>query len=92
MQSLHEAQFYERLPGNEVRCALCPHDCRIRDGGRGACVVRINGGGVLYTLVYDKVVSRQIRRSLPRRLEFAQTVQTYSFASLGWAKVFSCTR
>jgi pyruvate formate lyase activating enzyme len=51
MQSLHEAQFYERLPGNEVRCTLCPHDCRIRDGGRGA--VRFNNGGVLYTLVYD---------------------------------------
>jgi len=29
MESLHEAQFYERLPGNEVLCTLCPHDCRI---------------------------------------------------------------
>jgi pyruvate formate lyase activating enzyme len=46
MDPLHEAQFHERLPESEVRCTLCPHDCRIRDGGRGACAVRFNGVGL----------------------------------------------
>lgn len=61
METLHEARFYERRPGNEVLCLLCPHDCHIRDGGRGVCGVRYNRGGTLYTLVYDKVVSRGIK-------------------------------
>ena len=84
MQSLHEAQFYERLPGNEVRCTLCPHDCRIRDGGRGACAVRFNDGGVLYTLVYDKVVSREIDPIEKKPLfHFLPGSRAYSIATVG---------
>jgi pyruvate formate lyase activating enzyme len=59
-QSLHEARFYDRLAGDEVACTLCPHDCRIREGGRGACGVRFNDRGTLYTLVYDRVASLAI--------------------------------
>jgi len=60
MSDLHEARFYEKLPDGRVLCTLCPHDCRIPDGGRGACAVRYAKGGKLYTLVYDKVVTREI--------------------------------
>lgn len=60
MSALHEARFYEKLPDRKVLCTLCPHDCRIPDGGRGACGVRYNRRGTLYTLVYDKVVGREI--------------------------------
>jgi len=58
MSTLHEARFYEALPDLKVLCTLCPHDCRIPDGGRGVCAVRYNVGGKLYTLVYDRVVAR----------------------------------
>lgn len=60
MSPLHEARFYERLPDSKVLCTLCPHDCHIPDGARGACGVRYNRDGRLYTLVYDKVVAREV--------------------------------
>lgn len=60
MTDLHEAWFYERLPDSRVHCTLCPHECRIADGSRGACAVRYNDRGVLYTLVYDAVVASNL--------------------------------
>lgn len=60
MNALHEARFYEPLPDGKVLCTLCPHDCRIPEGARGACGVRYNHKGRLYTLVYDKVVAREV--------------------------------
>jgi len=84
MPSRHEAQFYERLGNREVRCTLCPHDCRIRDGGRGACAVRFNEGGTLYTLVYDTVVSRHIDPVEKKPLfNFLPGSRAYSIATVG---------
>jgi len=60
MANVHEALFYTPLADKKVLCYLCPHDCRIPDGGRGACSVRYNRDGKLYTLVYDKVVAREV--------------------------------
>jgi len=60
MNPLHEARFYQPLPDGKVLCTLCPHDCHIPDGARGACAVRYNHGGKLYTLVYDKLVAREV--------------------------------
>jgi len=60
MSPLHEARFYQSLPDGKVLCTLCPHDCHIPDGARGACAVRYNHGGKLYTLVYDKLVAREV--------------------------------
>jgi pyruvate formate lyase activating enzyme len=47
-----EARYYERLGGKEIRCLLCPRECRVGDGGRGACKVRENRDGTYRTLVY----------------------------------------
>jgi pyruvate formate lyase activating enzyme len=60
MAAMKEALFYQKQPNNKVWCTLCPHDCRIPDGARGACAVRYNHNGTLYTLVYDKVVAREV--------------------------------
>lgn len=49
---VREALFWERLDGNRVRCDLCHRRCVIIDGAYGACGVRYNSGGKLYTLVY----------------------------------------
>jgi len=51
MEPLHEAQFYDKLAGGEVLCTLCPHDCRIREGGRGVCGVHYVHECKLYTYV-----------------------------------------
>lgn len=47
-----EALFYERIDGNRVRCNLCYKRCIVVDGAFGACGVRANRGGKLYSLVY----------------------------------------
>ena len=57
---MQEALFYEKLDGDRVRCTLCALDCRIRSGGRGACGVRVNRDGTLYTLVENRIVARHI--------------------------------
>jgi pyruvate formate lyase activating enzyme len=84
MQSLHEARFYERLPANEALCTLCPHRCRVRDGGRGACGVRFNERGTLRTLVYERTVSRQVDPVEKKPLfHFFPGTRTYSMATVG---------
>jgi pyruvate formate lyase activating enzyme len=54
---MREALFYEEIGGSKVRCNLCPHHCEIEDGQSGTCRVRINKGGVLYTLTYGTLSS-----------------------------------
>ena len=48
---MKEARFYTALE-NGVQCGLCPHRCRIKDGGRGLCRSRECIGGKLYALSY----------------------------------------
>ena len=84
MQGVHEALFYEPLPEQRVLCTLCPHDCHIAAGGRGACGVRYNDGGKLYTLVYDKVVARHVDPVEKKPLfHFFPGSVAYSIATVG---------
>jgi pyruvate formate lyase activating enzyme len=81
---LHEARYYETLPEKQVLCTLCPHDCRIADRGRGACGVRYNHDGKLYTLVYDKVVSRNVEPVEKKPLyHFHPASTAYSIGTVG---------
>ena len=81
---LHEARFYETQPDGHVLCTLCPHDCRIAQGGRGACGVRYNHAGRLYTLVYDKVVAREINPIEKKPLfHFHPGSYAYSISTVG---------
>lgn len=54
------ALFYDLLPDESVRCRLCAHRCRIPSGRRGACGVRENRSGVLYTLVYANLIAENL--------------------------------
>ncbi len=84
MTAPREALYYEPLPGNKVLCTLCPHDCRVPDGGRGACAVRYNDGGKLYTLVYDKVIARGVEPIEKKPLfHFHPGSTAYSIATVG---------
>ena len=51
---MHEALYYEKLDAKHVNCHLCPHECLIPSGGKGACGVRQNIDGTLYSLVYGE--------------------------------------
>jgi pyruvate formate lyase activating enzyme len=66
MAALHEAEFYE-LPDGRHLCTLCPRDCHISEGGRGACAVRCNLRGKLHALAYDRVAARTISPVETRR-------------------------
>lgn len=59
---IRRADFWapEGNEGLAVRCALCAHRCRVAEGRRGLCGVRENRGGVLYTLVYGRLVSNNL--------------------------------
>ncbi|MBI5741248.1 MAG: AmmeMemoRadiSam system radical SAM enzyme [Nitrospirae bacterium] len=57
---MKEAMAYEKLKGTDVKCHLCAHNCLISNAQRGICAVRENREGVLYSLVYGKVVASNI--------------------------------
>jgi pyruvate formate lyase activating enzyme len=49
-----EARHYAKLDRRLVRCELCPRRCIIAPGARGACRVRENQDGRLWSLVYGR--------------------------------------
>ena len=54
---MKEALFSQVMEEQSVVCNLCAHRCLIRPGRIGICGVRENRNGILYTLVYDRVIS-----------------------------------
>ena len=50
---MKEARFYT-VTEDGVQCMLCPHHCRIKDGGRGICRSRECRDGRLYALSYGQ--------------------------------------
>ncbi len=80
------ASHWESVSDGRVHCTLCPHECRINDGSMGACGVRVNRRGSLYTLVYDRVVARQVDPIEKKPLfHFLPGSLTYSIATVGCA-------
>jgi len=55
-----EASLYEKEAENRVNCGLCAHHCRIAPGDRGACGVRENREGTLYSLVYGAIIAENV--------------------------------
>jgi pyruvate formate lyase activating enzyme len=81
---LRRALFYEEEADGRVRCTLCPHECRIAPGHRGACGVRINRGGALVTLVGDRVIAQEVDPIEKKPLfHFLPGSTAYSIATVG---------
>ncbi len=81
---MKEALFYHKLEDQKVRCELCAHFCVIADGRRGICGVRENRGGILYSLVYGKVVSSNVDPIEKKPLfHFLPGSYSYSIATVG---------
>lgn len=57
---MKQAMFQETKEDNKVLCGLCSHRCLIAPGRRGTCAVRENRDGTLYSLVYDRIIARNI--------------------------------
>jgi len=81
---MREAKFYQKLEGNKVRCDLCHHQCIISPGKRGICKVRENKDGVLYSLVYGKLVANNVDPIEKKPLfHFYPGSTAYSVATVG---------
>lgn len=57
---VRKALLWEPAGEGAVRCGLCSHRCRIPEGRAGLCGVRENRGGTLHTLVYGRLVARNV--------------------------------
>lgn len=76
--------FQEPREGEKVQCGLCSHRCLIVAGKRGICGVRENKKGILYSLVYDKVIARNIDPIEKKPLfHFLPGSDSYSIATPG---------
>ena len=57
---MKEASFFKPLEEGHVDCCLCEQRCRIHPGKRGKCGVRENRDGVLWSLVYGKLLAQHV--------------------------------
>jgi pyruvate formate lyase activating enzyme len=81
---MKQAMFQERKELKKVQCSLCSHRCLIAPGKRGLCAVRENQEGTLYSLVYDKVIARNIDPIEKKPLfQFLPGSLSYSIATPG---------
>jgi pyruvate formate lyase activating enzyme len=81
---MKEAILYDKLSDQIVHCRLCNHRCRIQEGKRGICGVRENRGGMLYTLVYRQLISRNVDPVEKKPMfHFAPGSNSFSIATVG---------
>jgi pyruvate formate lyase activating enzyme len=46
-ESRHPARWWHALPDGRIQCDLCPRDCQLHEGQRGACFVRMMQDGAM---------------------------------------------
>ncbi|HBG92978.1 MAG: AmmeMemoRadiSam system radical SAM enzyme [Nitrospirae bacterium GWF2_44_13] len=81
---MKEALLYEKLEDKKVGCFLCAHRCHISNGKRGICAVRQNVDGVLFSLVYGKVVASHVDPIEKKPLfHFLPSSSSFSIATAG---------
>ncbi|MGE0357504.1 MAG: AmmeMemoRadiSam system radical SAM enzyme [Burkholderiales bacterium] len=52
--SHHPARWWHRLADGRIQCDLCPRDCRLHEGQRGACFVRARSGDAMVLTTYGR--------------------------------------
>jgi pyruvate formate lyase activating enzyme len=52
--SRHPGRWWHRLDDGSLQCDLCPRDCTLHDGQRGACFVRQNLGGEMVLTTWGR--------------------------------------
>ncbi len=81
---MKEAMLYEKLSDGKVQCNLCSHRCKINDEKYGICGVRQNREGILYTLVYDRIIAFNADPIEKKPLfHFLPGSMAYSMATVG---------
>ncbi len=78
------AMFYSQLEDKKVQCGLCNHRCVIPKNKTGLCGVRLNEEGVLYSLVYGKVIAQHLDPIEKKPLfHFLPGSWSYSISTVG---------
>ena len=54
INSVHEGRYWHRLDDGRVQCDLCPRDCRLHEGQRGACFVRMRENDRMVLATYGR--------------------------------------
>jgi pyruvate formate lyase activating enzyme len=50
----YPARWWHRLPDGRIQCDLCPRDCKLHAGQRGACFVRMRAGEGMVLTTYGR--------------------------------------
>ena len=53
-ETQHPARYWHPLKDGRIQCDLCPRDCRLHDGQRGACFVRQRVGAEMVLTTYGR--------------------------------------
>ncbi|MDS4015845.1 MAG: AmmeMemoRadiSam system radical SAM enzyme, partial [Candidatus Accumulibacter sp.] len=53
-ESACPARWWHAIADQRIQCDLCPRDCKLHDGQRGACFVRQNVGGRMLLTTYGR--------------------------------------
>ena len=53
-ESRHPGRWWHALDDGRIQCDLCPRDCKLHDGQRGACFVRMNEGGEMLLTTWGR--------------------------------------
>ncbi|MCD6415877.1 MAG: AmmeMemoRadiSam system radical SAM enzyme [Planctomycetes bacterium] len=84
MKEAAKARFYRPGRDEAVECFLCNHRCHVAEGKRGACRVRENRRGKLYSLVYGRIIASHMDPIEKKPLyHFLPGAQAYSIATPG---------
>lgn len=79
-----EARLYRQAEKGYADCYLCSFRCHIADGKTGVCGVRKNEGGILYSLVYGRLIAEHIDPIEKKPLfHFQPGTSSYSIATVG---------
>lgn len=53
-ESTYPGRYWHRMDDGRIQCDLCPRDCRLREGQRGACFVRARQGDQMILTTYGR--------------------------------------
>ena len=53
-ESNYPGRWWHALPDGRIQCDLCPRDCKLHEGQRGACFVRRMEGGQIVLTTYGR--------------------------------------
>ena len=81
---MRETLLYKKLNNKMVQCGICNHRCVILPQKRGFCNVRENQNGILYSLIYGKVIAENIDPIEKKPLyHFMPGTNSLSIATIG---------